>query len=242
MRKRAAVFAGVLAVSGLAAAAPAQATTVTIGSPGPAQDTSAPIGGVGTLVDTAIPGATVTAPKNGVITSWKMANASGGPFTLQVVHPAGGGAFTSTGSTAPGAITSSGPITFTANLPIAQGDFIGVTNTSNSDQIGASATPGAAFIGFVPPLGSSPQTPNVNGPGELGYNAQELLNCVVPKLKGKKVGAAKAALAAAGCVPPTIKKGKRKGKFVQKQNPGPGTEIRGDAAVTLKLGPKAKKK
>jgi hypothetical protein len=37
-------------------------------------------------------------------------------------------------------------------------------------------------------------------------------------------------------------KGKSKGKFVRKQNPAPGTEIRGDAAVTLKLGPKQKKK
>ena len=52
----------------------------------------------------------------------------------------------------------------------------------------------------------------------------------------------KAALAAAGCAPPTVKKGKRKGKFVQKTNPAARTEIRGDAAVTLKLGPKPKNK
>jgi PASTA domain len=242
MKKRAAGFVGILAVSGLVAAAPAQATTVTVGSPGPASAISANLGGVATVVDTAIPGAIVTAPANGVVTSWKIANASGGPFTLQVVHPTGSGAFTSTGSSAPGSITGSGTLTFPANLAIAKGDYVGVVNTNDGDSIGATATPGSAFIFFQPPLGSAPQNAAGGDAGEIGFNAQVLLNCVVPKLKGKKVGAAKAALAAAGCAPPTVKKGKRKGKFVRKQSSAPGSEIRGDAAVTLKLGPKPKKK
>jgi hypothetical protein len=242
--KRATSLIGALAVSGLVAASPAQATTVTIGSPGPASAVSALLGGTATVVNTSIPGATVTAPGNGVVTSWKIANASGGPFFLQIVHSAGGAAFTSTGTSGPGPITSTGTLTFPANLPIAKGDFIGLVNTSNSDRVGAATTPGAAFIFFTPALGAAPQTSSGGDDGEIGFNAEVLLNCVVPSLKGKKIGAARNALATAGCAAPTVKKGKgkSKGKFVRKQNPGAGSEIRGDAAVTLKLGPKSKKK
>jgi hypothetical protein len=238
MKKRAAGFTmGVIASAALLTA-PAQATTVTIGSPGPASTLSADLGGVATIVDSAIPGATLTAPANGVVTSWRIANAAGGPFTLQVVHPTGSGAFTSTGSSAPGPITGTGTLTFPANLAIAKGDFVGVTNTSNTDKIGAALTPGAAFIFFVPPLGAAPVAPTDGDAGEIGFNAQELLNCVVPKLKGKKVGAARKALAKAGCAAPKVKK--KGGKFVLKQSSKPGTEIRGDAVVKLKAGPKKK--
>ena len=65
-------------------------------------------------------------------------------------------------------------------------------------------------------------------------SAQVLLNCIVPKVVGKKVKAAKKALAKAGCAPPKLKK---KGKFVKSQNPKPGTEIPSDRAVVLKRRP-----
>jgi PASTA domain-containing protein len=230
---------------GLLAAPSAQATTVTIGSPGPASAIQAPIGGVLTVINLAIPGASVTSPGNGVITSWKIADAGGGPFSLQVVRPAAGGIYATAGSTSPETISGGGTLTFQANLPIAKGDLIGVTNSNSSgDHIGAAETSGASFTFFEPALGSDPRSPEPSNEGEIGFNAQVLLNCVVPSLKGKKVGAATSALAAAGCAPPTVTKakGKKKGKFVKKQSPAAGTEIRGDAAVALKLGPKKKTK
>jgi hypothetical protein len=240
MKKRAAGFTvGVIASAALLTA-PAQATTVTIGSPGPASAVSAEIGSVATIVNTAIPGGNVTAPANGVITSWRIANASGGPFFLQAVHNSGG-AYASTGSTGPGAVTGTGTLTFPANLPIAKGDLIGLVNSTDTgdDHIGAAESLGAAFIYFNPPLGAAPQTQaGGSADAEIGFNAQVLLNCIVPKLKGKKVGAAKKALTKAGCATPKVKK--KGGKFVRKQSAAPGTEIRGDAAVKLKAGPKKK--
>jgi hypothetical protein len=237
MKKRVTGLMGALAVSGLLAAGSAEANTVTIGSPGPASTLSAVLGEVATVVNTSVPGATVTAPGNGVVTSWKIANASGGPFTLQVVHPAGG-LYSATGSSAPGAVTGSGILTFPSDVPIAKGDLIGIVNSADTDHIGASITPGSAFIFFVPPLGSAARSQDGGDVGEIGFNAQVLLNCVVPKLKGKKLGAAKKALAKAGCAPPTVKK--KGGKFVIKQKPGAGKEIRGDAPVKLTAGPKKK--
>jgi hypothetical protein len=243
MKKRGIGLMGALAVSGLLVAAPAQANTVTIGSPGPTAGVSSLLGEVATVVNASIPGATVSAPGNGVVTNWRIANASGGPFFLQVVHPSGG-TFTSSGTSGAGTVSGSGTLTFPTNLPIAKGDLIGVVNSAASDHIGAAATPGASFTFFVPPLGSAPRSYDGGDVGEIGFNADVLLNCVVPTLKGKKVGAARNALATAGCAAPIVKKGKgkAKGKFVRKQNPAAGTEIRGDAAVTLKLGPKGKKK
>ena len=239
MKKRAAGLTAILAIGGLLTASATEATTVTVGSPGPASTVSALLGGptAATIVNTAIPGATVTAPGNGVITSWRIANATGGPFSIQVVHPSAG-AFTSTGTASGGVATSSGTVTFAANLPIAKGDYIGLLNTNPSDHIGAAATPGSSFIFFSPALGATPRTPDGSGPGEIGFNADVLLNCVVPKLKGKKVGAARKALANAGCAAPKVKK--KGGKFVRKQSAKPGTEIRGDAVVTLKAGPRKK--
>jgi hypothetical protein len=190
-------------------------------------------------VQTAIPGVTVTAPADGVITSWKLANASGGAFTLQVVHPSGG-LYSATGATTtPGPVTGSGTQTFPADLPIKKDDLIGVATSQNLTAIGEASTPGATLAIFGPPLGGSPQAPGSTlSDLELGYNAQELLDCLVPRLKGKKVGAARHALSNAGCAAPSVKK--KGGKFIRKQNPAAGTEIRGDAVVHLKAGPKRK--
>jgi hypothetical protein len=218
------------------AAAPAQANTVTIGSPDLAVEVSGAYGSVATLVNSASQGATLTAPSNGVITSWKVAGASGGPFFLQVVHPAGAGAYTGTATSGAAVITGAGSLTFPADLPIKRGDLVGLANTSPTDKIGLAGPAGSSYAYFSPPLGSTPQTSSVSNPAEIAFNAQELFNCTVPKLKGKKVGAARRALAAAGCAAPKVKK--NGGKSISKQNPAAGTEIRGDAAVKLSAGPK----
>jgi hypothetical protein len=234
-------LAGCLAMVGPTAAA---ANTVTIGSPLTAALPPSPFNLQTTGVNTTLPepGALVSAPANGTIVSWKVIGASGGPLKLRVVHPVGGGLFTGAGKTSSGPITGTGVLTFNANLPISKGDLIGVDPTNNSDTIGAADDlPGSFALLFFPPLadGGPGVAPVLSGPGEIGLNAQVLLNCVVPKLKGKKVRAAKRALRAAGCDPPRIKKKKGQGgKFVGKQNPKAGKEIPSDHAVVLKLRPK----
>jgi hypothetical protein len=234
-------LAGCLALIGPSAA---PANTVTIGSPLTAALPPSPFNLQVTAVNTALPepGALVAAPANGTIVSWKVIGASGGPLKLRVVHPVAGGLFTGAGKASSGPITGTGVLTFSANLPIKQGDLIGVDPTNNSDTVGAADGLAGSFgLLFFPPLadGAPGVAPVLSAPGEIGLNAQVLLNCVVPKLKGKKVGAAKRALTAAGCDPPRVKRKKgQHGKFVGKQNPKPGAEIPSDRAVVLKLRPK----
>jgi hypothetical protein len=71
--------------------------------------------------------------------------------------------------------------------------------------------------------------------------------CVVPKLKGKTLARAKAALTAAGCKLGTVRKPKRrKGKklgplVVKSSKPGAGATLSVDSKVDLRLGPKPQK-
>jgi PASTA domain-containing protein len=236
MRERTSTLIAALAASFLVLAASAQASTVTIGSPLPDTLSPANIGTSRTITNVSLPepGAQASAPANGTIVSWSLRGGIGGPFTLQVVHPASIGQFTSTGSTVSGPITGTGILSFPANLAIAKGDLIGIDRAAPSDKLGGQFTSGT-FMTFSSPLGSDPQAGDP-GTGEAGFNAQVLLNCIVPKLKGVKVGAARKKLAAAGCAAPKVKK--KGGKFVKKQKPAAGTEIRGDTAVKLKAGPK----
>lgn len=238
-------IAGCLGAIGPATAA---ANTVTVGSPLTAALAPVPFFNAGTAVNTALPepGALVSAPANGTIVSWKVIGASGGPLKLRVAHPVGGGRFTGAGTASSGPITGPGALTFTTSLPIKQGDLIGIDPTDGTDTVGAvPELAGSQFEAFFPPLvdGGPGVAPLGSRTGEIGFNAQVLLNCVVPKLKGKKVGAARRALSAAGCDPPRIKRKKHKGgKFVRKQNPAAGTEIPSDRAVVLKLRPKKRKR
>jgi hypothetical protein len=244
--KACALVAGIAAGLSLLGAGSAAAATVTVGSPLPATLTPQTFNAARTLTNTALaePGATASSPGNGTIVSWKIVDAMGGPLTLQVVHPTGTGTFTSTGSATSGPITSLGLLTFQTNLAIKKGDLIGLNPTAGTDSIGGQFANGS-FMSFPATLSGSPGSPNDTGTGEAGFNAQVLLNCVVPKLKNKKVGAAKKALSKAGCAAPRLKKPKANAggnaKFVRKQNPAAGTEIAGDASETLKLGPKPKK-
>jgi hypothetical protein len=230
--------------SALLMAPGAGATTVTVGSPLTLSFDAETFGSSRSLTNFTLaePGAMPTAPANGTITSWKVLDASGGPLKLRVVHPLGGNLFVGGGTALSGPITGLGLTTFTARLPIKAGDYIGLDPTANSDAIGGNfTTPGSTFIDFGSPLvdgspvGSPGDTPVQ---GEAAFNAQVLLNCIVPKVKGKKVSAARRALANAGCATPTIKKKGKTKKIIKKQNPAPGTEIPGDQATVLKLKPK----
>jgi hypothetical protein len=223
---------GVAAAISLFGASVAQAASVTLGSPLTNALPSRPIAISATVRQTALPGATLVAPFNGQIKSWNVINASGG-WTLQVLHPSGGG-FVSTASTH-GETLEAGIVTFTASLPISAGDSIGLASDSASSTLGNSdATPGAAIDLYVPPLtdNSAPRGASASRNRELGFNATILSNCIVPKVKGKTVKKARSKLRAAGCKGQVRKKG---GKRVSKQKPRAGTEVPPGTPVKLKL-------
>jgi PASTA domain len=238
VRARIGVATVIAACITLSGAALAPAKTVTIGSPMTAAQPPIGFGASRTLTITALPepGATVSAPANGTVTSWSVSGAIGGPLRLRLVRPVGG-LFTGAGTSSAGTITGTGKLTFPTTLPIKKGDLIGVDPANDSDAIGgALGLPGSLFMFFNSELvnGGPGAAPAASGPGEPALSAQVLLNCVVPKLTGKKVKAAKKALAKAGCAPPKLKK---KGKFVKSQNPKPGKEIPSNRAVVLKRRP-----
>jgi PASTA domain-containing protein len=225
---------GVAGAASLSGASAAQAATVTLGSPLTNPLPSGPIAISATVRQTALPGAALVAPFDGQIRSWRVINASGG-WTLQVLHPSGGG-FVSTASTH-GETLESGIVTFTARLLIRAGDSIGLASDSASSTLGNSdATPGAAIDLYVPPLtdNTAPRTASTSRTRELGFNATILSNCIVPKVKGKTVKKATKRLRAAGCRGKVQRKG---GMRVTKQKPRAGTEVPPGTPVNLMLGP-----
>jgi hypothetical protein len=217
----------------LLGASAAQAATVTLGSPLTKALPSRPIAISATVQQTALPGAALVAPFDGQIRSWKVINESGG-WTLQVLHPSGGG-FVSTASTQ-GEALGPGIVTFTARLPIKAGDSIGLASDFASSILGTSAsTPGAAVDFYVPPLTDNtvPRAASTSRSRELGFNATVVSNCIVPKVKGKTVKKATNKLRAAGC---TRKVKKKDGERVTKQKPVAGTEVPPGTPVKLTLG------
>jgi PASTA domain len=228
----------------------AAATTTTLGSSLPPTLVSQPVGGtiVATITQAVLPGRTLYAPFDGTITSWRMVGASGGPFSLQVLHRLPDGTVMSTGSAASGPLTGLGVLTFPASLRIREGDMIGLRNTAGTDTLGFSTgPPNLAFV-WVPPLADGGAAMALAGTTaiEAGFNATELANCLVPKLSNKKLGAAKRALGKAGCTTgkvtrPKQKAARKRARFVRKQKPKAGKEVRGGTAVALTLGPKSTK-
>jgi len=225
---------GVAGALSLLDAYPAQAASITLGSPLTDALPSRTIAISATVRQTALPGATLVAPFNGQIASWNVINASGS-WTLQVLHPSGGG-FVSTGSTH-GQALGPGVVTRPARLRIQAGDSIGLASDSASSTLGTSdTTPGAAFDAYIPPLtdNSAPRTASTSGTRELGFNATVVSNCIVPKVRGRTVKRATKMLRAAGCATGKVK---RKGsKRVTKQKPHPGREVAPGTRVRLTLG------
>jgi hypothetical protein len=137
----------------------------------------------------------ISSPVNGTITTWRIRTGiTPGPAALRVVRPLAGGLYTSGGATAQTTPTADAISTFAAQLPIQQGDLIGV------DCCGAG---GATFFTM-----SSPQTtrldfepgPLAAGPGTAAAgsdNFEVLVNAdieptsafTVTKVRRKKGGA-----------------------------------------------------
>ncbi len=228
----------------LIAVGSAQAATVTVGSPLTASFNSF-FSGTTTELNSALPepGAKVTSPVNGTVVSWRVDVKAVGGFALRVIRQGSASTYLGAG-TSPATANATGIQTFPASLPVKTGDLIGLDLDSIAEVLEAGPIQGAVVRQWAPllPDGSS-LTPGFTFTNtELAYNA-DVRYCLVPRLKGKKLGPAKRALGAAGCTAGKVNKPKKKGKlFVRSQSVTPGTALADGAAVGLKLGKKPKKK
>jgi beta-lactam-binding protein with PASTA domain len=113
--------------------------------------------------------------------------------------------------------------------------------------MGIANTAGGTAIAWAPHLASG-QTRSADPlPDGTEIALQATVRfCSVPALKGKKLGAARQALAAADCTAGAVKKPKKKAarkkaKFVKSQSAAPGTSISDTAPIDLTLGKAPKK-
>jgi hypothetical protein len=227
------------------AATGTQAATVTVGSPLTANFTGT-FGGPVTDVNTALPepGATVISPVDGTIINWKAIVGHVGGLTIKVIKPATGGAYTGGFSTFVTA-QATGMQTFPGQgLSVHAGDLIGIDIQDTAATVKeANPVPGATIREWAPPLfeGSSLPPDNTYGDSELAYNAN-VEYCLVPKLKGLKLGAAKRAIVNGACRVGDVAGSKKgKAKFVKSQSVAPGTALADQATINLKLRRKQKK-
>ena len=231
----------------------AQAATVTIGSPlaGPFSPGTSSM--PSTWTNTVLrPGAALTSPSDGTIVRWRIVGATGGPFYLRVLTPVGGTTYTGGGTgppQIPGTNATGTTETFPASLPIRAGQIVGFDDTGTTDTFSLMTVPGATYTDWNPPLADGSSLPYMNPYGagaELAFNA-DVRYCVVPALTGRKLGAARQALAAADCalgkiVRPKKRARRRKAKFVRAESVAAGSSISDTAPVDLTLGKKRHKK
>jgi hypothetical protein len=157
----------------------AEAETVTIGSPLTAEfpfQTGTTATGTWANIALPEPGANPASPITGTVVRWRVKGAFvGGPFSLQVLRPAGDLAYSSVATSAPETPSGEATQVFATDLPIQAGDVIGIETSHASDRIGAAA--GAAGVnGFnwIPPLvdgGAAAPAHTFEFPDELGFNA-----------------------------------------------------------------------
>jgi hypothetical protein len=166
-----------------------------------------------------------------------------GPLTLTTAgssggttNPRSGGPFTK-GLTGPGAIA--GEWENMSATPVEPFNSENVSFCNNVEhQIGG---PGGVWLeqkGSV----VTPSTPQ--SPGAAPASPPPLPACVVPKLVGKTLARAKAALTAAHCKLGKVRKPKRlkgKGRLVVKSSSPAGGTTPADGTVNLRLGPKPRK-
>ncbi len=216
------------------------------------------------------PGANVASPVDGTIVRWHVLDASGGEFELRVLRPAAGGGYTAVGSSAFELPAGEALQTFTSDLPVQAGDLIGLDNSSTAAKIGEAENPGSRVSLWRPPLaeGATTGTP-VKLPLEAAFNAEvettptvepppsaapaapasaapptaapaTEAQCVVPKLKGKKLKRARKKLRASGCRLGKVRKEDgataRTGKVVR-QGARSGTVLAAGSKVTVALKP-----
>jgi hypothetical protein len=155
----------------------AHAATVTVGSPitGLGGGFIGNNGSTETVANFALgeAGAHVTSPVAGTIVSWRAVTLGTGDYAIRVLRPVGGGNYTGAGRSAQ-SVSTAGDHTFSASLPIQQGDLIGLDLPDNNG-VSGSLVNGSSWAGFIPavPEGASaapnPITTETNA--ELAFNA-----------------------------------------------------------------------
>ena len=176
-RRRASLLLASLAACAFWATPSADAATVTVGSPMTMSANGASVCVTPcTWANTALgeSGANVISPISGTIVRWRLAHGSaGGPFELRVIHPAGGGLYTGSGTSSPAQPVGSGEQTFTTNLPIQAGDLIGL-NAPSGSEVPRFTPPTSTESVWNPPLpdGTTATAPSSSFPGfESLFNA-----------------------------------------------------------------------
>src|SRR4029077_16328410 len=112
---------------------PAQAATITVGSPLSADFSTALINFAGpeTVANVILPepGAQVDSPVEGTIVRWRMLESKGGPFRLRVLAPNPDGTYTAVATSAPQTVATMALESLATSLPIKAGQTIGLNNT-----------------------------------------------------------------------------------------------------------------
>ena len=217
----------------------------------------------------ATPSQTVVSPIDGNVVQWSLEGASETPgFVLDVMRHNVDGTWTVTASSAavtPGPTVQ----TFATSLPIKTGEYLGGVSPDGSSSgvlSGGPATvavflpalsvgqPGMPFaevttntpafqaVVETPPVSPPPATTQTTGPTSTPAPAAVVpveTRCVVPKLNGKKLKAAKKTIKAALCNVGLVstKDGVKaaSGKVVQ-QSPKTGKVVAAGSPISLKLG------
>lgn len=154
----------------------------------------------------------ISSPVNGTITTWRIRTGiTPGPAALRVVRPLAGGLYTSGGGTPQVTPTADGISTYPAQLPIQQGDLIGVDCCAGSSAtFFTMSSPQTTRLDFEPgPLAAGPGTaPAGSDNFEVLINAdiEPTSAFTVTKVRRKKSGAISATV----------------------QLPNPGTLVAGD--------------
>jgi hypothetical protein len=140
-----------LGVAVTLAVSPGAAASTTIGSDlsGSGSATSCPFGDC-TVMQSALPGRAITAPTDGIVVVWRIANASSsGPVRFRVIRPTAGGGYLGAGSVQTPGYSCPAICTVRVRLPIKKGDHIAIDGPSGS-AAGTRDTPGAKIAIFSP--------------------------------------------------------------------------------------------
>lgn len=233
----------------LALASAAQAATVTVGNPVDYPWVDDVFGGPLTVVTTKAvdTGAPATSPVDGTVVSWSVNDAIGS-YSIQILRGVPQHQFTDVAGSAavplnnPGVLNAPDQAT---SLPIQKGDFVGLVIPDNG-QLGAPPAPAGEHDGMFEAM-TPGQTLPVDSPANpYAYSYRATVRyCVVPSVVGMKLGAARAALAAADCSVGAIRPGKRKRKRrprVKSQSAAPGASISDAAPIDLRVAKKHRRK
>jgi hypothetical protein len=230
----------------LAGVSQAAAATVTIGQLAPPPPT-ANCNGLGDIIQTAVAAGTAyTVPTAGTITSWSTnaATGSGQMIKMKFFRLQSGTTYTVVAHDGPQPLASGTFNEFPVNIPVQQGDVLGMhiygtptacyfTTGMMGDVYGFASTDTADGSPENFPMIDFSYQARLNISATLTLPSHGTAECEVPKVKGRKLRAAKRRLRNANC---KLGKVRGHGKRVIKQKPKPGTTLPPGSTVNVKLG------